>query len=130
MSLLLSLWSYVATIGARIIAAIPWQVWAIIGCLFAVMWYGHYRENIGKQRIETFYKEQTQKEVLRQRGIELEALKAARAREAALSTQTTKLQEELDNVQEEFKKLVESKRVCVPKSITDRYSNRMRNYKW
>jgi hypothetical protein len=107
-----------------LLAKVPWQVWAAIAGVIAVLYYGHVRENRGYARCQTATEEAQRKEVARQDEVASAALNAARERERLANQRASEAQDELGKLQGEVDKLKTAKTVCLPGSITKQYRNR------
>lgn len=107
-----------------ILKKVPWQVWAAIGGIIAVLWYGHIRENRGYAKCQQQVKIATDHEVARQAEISQQAIQNSikRAQEAEAKAQEVNsanadLQREVDGLKNA------KTTVCLPSSITKRYRN-------
>jgi hypothetical protein len=120
-------WAWLSWLGGGfvlpLLKKVPWQVWAGIACIIAVLYYGHVREKRGYDRCQAEVKVATDTEVNRQNDVANDVINASRQREAEASAEAQQASGERDALLEEVKKLKTAKTVCVPKSITDRYQH-------
>lgn len=121
--LLWQAWSWIGTFG-NLLSKIPWQVWAAIGGVIAVLYYGHVRENRGYAKCEAAVVVATNKEKARQTQVADQALAASRERELAAQAKATEASDELDKLQRQVEGLKTSKTTCLPANITKQYRNR------
>lgn len=123
----LMLWKAYAWFGTGsailgpIFKMIPWQVWVAIGCVIAVLWYGHVREKRGYEKCQTQVKIATDHELARQTQVNQSALREALKRAADAQVREQEANNERDKLQQDVDKLKEASQKCLPKSITDRY---------
>lgn len=123
----LLLWKAYAWMGVGggfilpLLKKVPWQVWAVIGCILAVLYYGHVREKRGHQRCQAQVKIATDHEIARQTQVTQNALKEAMDRALAASQRELEATRNAEVLQGEVDKLKEAGQKCLPKSITDRY---------
>lgn len=114
-------WSWITSIGGGIISKIPWQVWAAIVGVLALMYYGHVREKRGYDRCTAQVRAATGAEMLKRAKAAEDSAQEALNNAAESAERARTLQGELDATQVEVAKLKNAKTVCIPKSITDRY---------
>jgi uncharacterized protein HemX len=121
-------WSWITSIGGGILSKVPWQVWAAIGGLILVMYYGHVREKRGYMRCTAQVQKATDAEMRRR--TEAANQSAQEAQQLAMdSTERARtLKGELDATQAEMRRLQDELKTkggkptaCIPQSITDRW---------
>jgi hypothetical protein len=115
-----SIW---VTLLLPFIKMVPWQVWAGIAGVIAVLYYGHVREERGYAKCEARVVEATKAEQTRQGQVADMALQAAKQREDEANTKAQAASEALDATQKQVAALKNAKTTCLPKSITDQYRN-------
>jgi hypothetical protein len=100
---------------------VPWQVWAAIAGVLAIMYYGHVREKRGFAKCHDAVVTATEVETKR-RAEAAEASAAEAQSRASESAQRAKdLEGELNVTQKEVAKLKNAKVECLPGAITDRF---------
>lgn len=104
-----------------LVRKIPWQVWAVVGVVVAFMFYGSYREHKGYRKCEIKTEQAAQKEIARQAEVAKSEVAKAKLREADANRRLEQVSKELDNVNEDVAKLKEANKVCLPKSVTDKF---------
>ena len=109
------------SIVAPILGKVPWQVWAGIAAVIAVLYYGHTREQRGIARCQAQVKIATDNEVARQTQVSQNAIKEALDRARVASQKEQEAQANADKLQGEVDKLKEAGTKCLPDSITKRY---------
>ena len=98
---------------------IPWQVWAALIGLIAVLYYGHVRETRGFERCHIEVVKATNEETARQAEESRKAIEASKLREVEAQKRADQTQEDLNNALSDVAKLKTAKTVCLPGAITD-----------
>lgn len=123
----LILWQVYAWIGGAgtfifpLLKKVPWQVWAAIGGVVAVLWYGHIRENRGYAKCQAQVKIATDHEVARQTEVSQNAIAASQRRAVEAATREQEAKNNADKLQQEVDQLKNAKIICLPDSITRKY---------
>lgn len=120
---ILLLWQGISWLGTfgTILKKVPWQVWAVIGAVIAVLYYGHVREARGYARCQAAVKIATDHEVARQSEVSQNAIRDALKRAADASAREQEANNERDKLQQDVDKLKEAGQKCLPGTITNRY---------
>lgn len=125
----LLLWQAYAWLGSGwfailpLLKKVPWQVWAGIAAVIAILYYGHVRENRGYARCQAAVKVATDKEIARQAQVSEDVLAEASKRAKVAEDNQLEAQRNAAELQKEVDKLKTAKTVCLPGSITKRYRN-------
>lgn len=99
------LWGGASSIILPWLRAVPWQIWAIVGALLAVLYYGHWKEARGVAKCELRIEQAAAKERLRQEGVRrLEGQKASQ-RADELEAKNTTLQSKVEEINNEYERL-------------------------
>lgn len=104
-----------------LLSKIPWQVWAAIAGIIAILYYGHVREARGYDKCQAAVKIATDKEIARQSQISTDVLREAQQRAADASKRELEAKDEAGKLQADVDRLKTAKTTCLPNSITKRY---------
>lgn len=118
--------AYLASYGAWVLpllARIPWQVWAAIAAIIAILYYGHIREARGYDKCQAAVLVATNAEIARQSQVSANVLKEAQQRAADAQQRELEAKDEASKLQGDVDKLKNAKTTCLPASITKRYRN-------
>ena len=120
------IWSWVSSgwvaFALPLIRKIPCQVWAVLGAIVFVLFYGHVREKRGYNKCHMQVVEATRIEEAHRLTAANEAITEANKRAQQSAAEASKLKDELDAARFETGKLKTAQQTCLPKSITDRFS--------
>lgn len=104
-----------------LLAKVPWQVWASLVVVVGFFWYGHVRENRALKECHAQVEQAKNRELSRQKEVSDRVVADAKKSEAIAQQEASEMKGRLDNALQDVAKLKDANKVCLPRSVTNKF---------